>query len=175
LTHFWEAHLNQKQSLSEFNNLFNVCLAECYHNKEHSGIDQTPEVAYKSSQAPLRFLPVVTVAKALLRLEKRKVDKSGCISFGGRKYEVGVIYIGRSVDIVYDPADTSVLTVEDSHFNTSFRIKKLVIGEHTGPRSKLPEFLTHSQPTTSHLLDEKIEALRKAATVGKTGNKLRAD
>jgi len=150
-----EADLKRVQSLSEFNDLFRVWLAECYHNKEHSGINATPETAYKSSKAPLRFLPADTVAKAFLRLEQRKVDKSGCISFGGRKYEVGVIYIGRTVDIVYDPADTSVLTVEDNHFNTSFRIKELIIGEHTGPRPKLPDYLTPTQPSTSRLLDEK--------------------
>jgi transposase InsO family protein len=150
-----EAELKDVQNLSEFNDLWAVWLAECYHSKEHSGINAAPETAYKSSKTPLRFLPADTVAKAFLRLDKRKVDKSGCISFGGKKYEVGVIYIGRMVDIVYDPGDTSVLTVEDNHFNTSFRIKELVIGEHTGPRPKLPESMTPVKPTTSRLLDEK--------------------
>ena len=100
------------------NALFDVWLNECYHNKTHSGIDAAPQTAYASSKKPLRFLPVGTVARAFLRHEKRKVDKSGCLSFKGKKYEVGVAYVGRSVDIVYDPADASVLTVEDSHFNT---------------------------------------------------------
>lgn len=150
-----EADLKQSQGLSEYNDLFKVWLAECYHNKEHSGINTTPETAYKSSKTPLRFLSADTVARAFLRLEQRKVDKSGCISFRGRKYEVGVVYIGRTVDIVYDPADVSVLTVEDNHFNTSFRIKELVIGEHTGPRPKLPEYMTPTKPLTSRLLDEK--------------------
>ena len=72
-----------------------------------------------------------------------------------KKYEVGVIYIGRIVDIVYDPADISVITVEDTHFNTSFRIRELVIGEHTGPRPKLPDFMTETKPPTSRLLDGK--------------------
>jgi len=150
-----EADLKHSQGLSDFNALFKVWLAECYHNKEHSGISTTPETAYKSSKTPLRFLSADTVAKAFLRLEQRKVDKSGCISFRGRKYEVGVVYIGRTVDIVYDPADVSVLTVEDNHFNTSFRIKELIIGEHTGPRPKLPEYMTPTKPITSRLLDEK--------------------
>jgi len=150
-----EAVLKKCSDLSEFNDLWNVWLAECYHNREHSGIGASPEAAYKSSRTPLRFLPPETVAKAFLRSERRKVDKSGCISFGGRKYEVGVIYIGRTVEVVYDPADTSVLTVEDKHFNTSFRVTELVIGEHTGPRPKLPDFMTSAQPETSRLLDEK--------------------
>jgi transposase InsO family protein len=150
-----EAVLKKATNLSEFNDLWNVWLAECYHSREHAGIGATPEVAYRSSKTPLRFLPAETIARAFLRSEKRKVDKSGCISFGGRKYEVGVVYIGRTVDVVYDPADISVLTVEDKHFNTSFAVKELIIGEHTGPRPKLPEFMTPSQPETSRLLDEK--------------------
>ncbi len=150
-----EAHLKRSADLSEFNRLFQVWLSECYHNKEHSAIGVSPYVAYSSSKAPLRFLPADTVAKAFLRMETRKVDKSGCISFAGKKYEVGVIYIGRTVDVVYDPADISVLTVEDTHFNTSFRVKELVITAHTGPRPKLPESMTPVKPLTSRLLDEK--------------------
>jgi len=150
-----EAALKKVTSLSQFNDLWNVWLAECYHNRQHAGIGATPEAAYKSSRAPLQFLPAETLAKAFLHSEKRKVDKSGCISFGGRKYEVGVIYIGRTVDVVYDPSDISSLSVEDKHFNTSFRVQELVIGEHTGPRPKLPDFMTLAQPETSRLLDEK--------------------
>ena len=150
-----EADLKKPRSVSELNSLFDVWLAECYHNKEHAGIDTNPETAYKSSKVPLRFMPAETIASAFLRLEHRKVDKSGCISFGGDKYEVGVVYIGRTVDIVYDPADTSTLTVEDRRLNASFRIKRLAIGEHTGPRPKLPDFMTVSKPETSRLLDVK--------------------
>jgi len=152
---FAEAALKDAKSLSEFNGLFNVWLAECYHNKEHAGIGETPERAYQSSKTPLRFLPAETIANAFLYSEQRKVDRSGCISFGGKKYEVGVIYIGRTVDVVYDAANTSVLTVEDKYFNTSFQIKELVIGEHSGPRPKLPESMMPTQPPTSRLLDEK--------------------
>jgi len=150
-----EVALKRPSSMTELNEWFNVWLAECYHNKEHSGIDTTPLLAYKSSNVPLRFLPADVVANAFLHMERRKVDKSGCISFGGKKYEVGVVYIGRSVDVVFDPADTGILTVEDKHFNTSFKIKPLVIGEHSGSRPKLPDFMTAQTPDTSRLLDEK--------------------
>jgi len=106
-------------------------------------------------------MPVDAVAKAFLHLEQRKVDKSGCISFKGKKYEVGVVYIGRTVDVVYDPADISTLTVEDNNLGTSFRIKELVIGTHTGPRPKLPAHMTEIKPGTSRLLDEKQKCYDK--------------
>jgi hypothetical protein len=150
-----EATLKRAGSLGEYNELFKVWLAECYHTREHAGIDVAPEVAYNSSSSPLKFLPPETVANAFLHSERRKVDKSGCISFKGKKYEVGVSYIGRKVDVVYDACDTSELTIEDKHLNTSFRVSQLVIGEHTGPRPKLPDFMTRVEPETSRLLDEK--------------------
>ena len=150
-----EAELKRPANLSEMNALFNIWLSECYHNKEHAGIENTPETAYRSSKTPFRFLSTDTVAKAFLRLEQRKVDKSGCISFSGKKYEVGVVYIGRTVDIVYDPADISSLTVEDNNLGTSFRINELTVGIHTGPRPKLPGHMTEIKPVTSRLLDGK--------------------
>jgi hypothetical protein len=34
-----------------------------------------------------------------MRVEQRKVDKSGCISFDGKKYEANVLLAGRTVDV----------------------------------------------------------------------------
>ena len=172
-----EAELKDCRSLSDYNQLFKVWLAECYHSKEHSGLDRerldlkpnasgegiSPEIAYRSSKTPLRFEDADTVARAFLRLESRKVDKSGCVSFKGKKYEVGVLYIGRTIDIAFDPADISVVTIEDKYTGAQFKVKELVIGVHTGPRPKLPKFGIDAQigvgdkdlPQTSRLLDEK--------------------
>jgi transposase InsO family protein len=156
-----EAELKRSEGLSEFNKYFNIWLSECYHNKVHEGIDLLPEEAYKSSKAPLRFAEPETLARAFLHIEQRKVDKSGCISFNGKKYEAGVTLIGRTVDIVYDPADKSVITVEDKSMGASFTVKELVIGAHTGPRPKLPEFMSELAPETSRLLDEKAKRYHK--------------
>jgi hypothetical protein len=94
------AELKRVESLSDFNKLFNVWLAECYHNKIHDGINMPPEEAYKSSRTPLKFADAAALANAFLRVEKREVDKSGCVSFGGKKYEVGEAFIGRKIDLL---------------------------------------------------------------------------
>lgn len=36
------------------------------------------------------------IRDAFLHAEERKVDKAGCISFMGRKYEVGLLFIGAN-------------------------------------------------------------------------------
>ncbi|GHV40995.1 hypothetical protein FACS189490_07070 [Clostridia bacterium] len=158
-----EVALKKLKTLDEYNGWLKIWLQECYHNKEHGSLGVTPEFAYKSSKAPMRFLPIETIALAFLRLEQRKVDKSGCISFGGKKYEVGVEYVSRTVDITYDPNDTTTLTIEDNALGKSFTVKELVIGEHTGPRPKLPERLTPEKASTSRLLDakEKVYTARR--------------
>jgi transposase InsO family protein len=152
---FDEVALKNPKTLDDFNKYLNVWICECYHTRRHGGLNAPPETVYKSSKTPLRFLPPETVASAFMRLEQRKVDKSGCISFEGRKYEVGILFVGRTVDVVYDPADTRVLTIEHKQTGAAFRVKELKIGVHTGPRPKLPKSMTTAIPSTSRLLDEK--------------------
>ena len=162
---FQEAALNKPQSLDEYNELLKVWLSECYHNKEHAGLDDsTPQIAWNESKTPLRFLPSETIASAFLHVEKRKVDKSGCISFKGMKYEASVALIGRTVDIVYDLTDTEVITVEDAALGISVTAKPLVIGEHSGSRPKLPDHLSEQTPDTSRLLDSKAKTYESRRT-----------
>lgn len=149
-----EVYLKRCKTLEAFNKCFRVWLQECYHTREHKGLDGiSPEIAYRNAKEPLQFVSPETVASAFLRVEQRKVDKSGCISFDGKRYEVGIALIGRRVDVVYDANDTETLTVE--YAGESLRVAKLVIGEHTGPRPKLPKSMLPALPDTSRLLDEK--------------------
>jgi len=144
----------QCRTIEDYNRYFEVWLAECYHNRKHGGLHgSTPEIAYKSAKSPLRFVPPQTVASAFMHVEKRRVDKSGCISFGGLKYEVSALLAGRMVDVAYDPNDIQTLTVE--HDGKAWRVSELVIGAHTGPRPKLPATMLPALPDTSRLLDEK--------------------
>lgn len=150
-----EAALKRPQTLDEYNKYFNVWLQECYHTRQHGSLGTTPEIAYKNSKTPLRYLPSDVVASAFMRCETRKVDKSGCISFNAKKYEAGVLFAGQTVNVIYDPKDIEKLTIEHESSGTSFQVKELVIGEHTGPRPLLPGNMTPALPETSRFLDEK--------------------
>lgn len=72
----------------------------------------SPNVAYQKDRKALKFLDQETIASVFLHCEERKVDKTGCISFGGKKYEVRLKFIGCTVDVIYVPADTEELTIE---------------------------------------------------------------
>lgn len=149
-----EVALKQCKTLDTFNQYFKIWLQECYNSRKHEGLKGiAPEVAYKNAGSPLRFVSPEIVASAFLRVERRKVDKSGCIQFSGKRYEVGVVYIGQTVDVVYDPNDIQTLTVECA--GASLRVQELRIGAHTGPRPRLPKSMLPALPDTSRLLDEK--------------------
>lgn len=148
-----EVALEKPQTLEQLNKLFWVWLEECHQNKPHSALEGnlSPQAAYRSDKKPLHFLPPEVIADAFLHCEDRKVDKVGCISFQGEKYEVGLSFIGCTVEVVYDPADTTELTIEYEGY-TPFKAKQLVIGERAGIRPKLPEHLTKVPAESSRLL-----------------------
>jgi putative transposase len=148
-----EVSLEKPQTLGRLNQLFAVWLEECYQHKPHAGLggNITPYAAYQSDKHPLKYIDPETLASAFMHCEERKVDKSGCISFEGRKYEVGLNFIGCKVSVIYDPADTSELTIEyESH--EPFRVRQMVIGEQSGKRPRLPEHLLPEPADSSRLL-----------------------
>ena len=148
-----EAALEKPKTLERLNELFQVWLGECYQNKPHSALpdQQSPQSTFQSDRKPLRFVAPEVLADAFLHCETRKVDKSGCINFMDRKYEVGLSFLGCTVDVVYDPADTTELTIEyEGH--PSWKVKELVIGERAGKRPALPKHLQTGPTDSSRLL-----------------------
>lgn len=127
---------------------------ECrYQAKPHSALKDTatPEVAYRSDPAALRFVEPARLSDAFLHAEERKVDKAGCISFRGKKYEVGILFIGRNVLVVYDPADITEVTIEyEGH--VPWKAHELVIGPRAGKRPELPASLQPEGAGQSRLL-----------------------
>lgn len=153
-----EVRLENPRTLTRLNELFWIWLDECYQNKAHSGLKDnlSPQTTYNSDPTPLRFLDPQTIALAFQHCEDRKVDKAGCISFMGEKYEAGLHFVGCIVTVIYDPADISVLTLEyEGH--EPWQATKLVIGERTGPRPKLPERMLPQPAKSSRLLQSAAE------------------
>lgn len=157
-----EADLEKPQTLDELNRLFVVWMEECYQNQPHSGLDglKTPNEAFRTDRKPLRMVSSEQLANAFLHSETRKVDKSGCISFQDRKYEVGISYVGCKVEVVYDPSDISELQIEYEN-HTPWRVTELSIGERTEKRPSLPERMTKQPAAESRLLKAAAEKNEK--------------
>ncbi len=64
---------------------------------------------------------------------------------------MGISFIGCTVDVVYDPAGISELTIEYEGY-PYFKAHELVIGERAGKRPKLPDHLQIQPAESSRLL-----------------------
>lgn len=165
-----EAKLSKPKDLDELNRLYQVWMEECYLNKGHSALNgKSPYEAYQSDSHGLRMLSAQEIADAFLSCEKRRVDKSGCISFMGKKYEVemGLHMVHRDVDVIYDAADISKVTIECEGIG-SCSAAPLVIKSHAGAKPKLPEHLEAKAPSGSRLLAAAGEKNAERRTARKT-------
>lgn len=158
-----ELSLKPAESMKELNDRFSAWLSECYQTVNHSALGTTPEVAFKSDSMPLRYIPTDELARIFLHCETRKVDKSGCISFQNRSYDLGVKYAGQTVDVVFDPANTETLTIETSDC-LPFQVKERQLQEHVAKRPESPE--PEVKADTSRLLDA-VSSAYEARTVNR--------
>lgn len=157
-----EAALEKPKTLDRLNELFQIWLSECYQNKPHSALENlmSPETAFRSDKQPLRFVETEVLTNAFLHSESRKVDKSGCIHFMGKLFEVGLPFIGSSVNVIYDPADTAELSIEYGG-HPPWKVHELVIGEYAGKRPSLPDHLQPQPAESSRLLEAAAEKKQK--------------
>lgn len=148
-----EVALEKPKTLDRLNDWFQVWLSECHQNKPHSALGEatSPETAFRSDRKALRFVEAELLTNAFLHCEDRKVDKSGCISFMGKKYEAGLPFIGNTVQVVYDPADITEVTLEHEG-HTPWKARELIIGERSGKRPTLPDHLQPESADSSRLL-----------------------
>lgn len=98
-------------TLEELNALFGAWLEQGYHHWVHRETGETPSARFARAMADIRLPDPVRLAETFLWQEKRRVDKTGCVSMQGNRYEVDARLIGREVQIRYDPFDLSVIQV----------------------------------------------------------------
>ncbi|MCR5021825.1 DDE-type integrase/transposase/recombinase [Ruminococcus sp.] len=150
-----EVGLNPPESIEELNKLFNAWLSECYQNKVHSALGVTPETAFKSDSMPLNYPDEAILASAFLHCETRKVNKSGCISFMGKDYDVGILYAGQTVDVVYDPQNIAKVRIEPKS-HEPFYAEPAKIGTHVAKKPTRAE-IERIPTDSSRLLDAVIK------------------
>jgi len=142
-----ELSLEKVKSLEELNRKFRIWLDEGYNGKPHSSLKGiSPMQAYRSDPKKVRFATPEECRDAFLWEETRKVDNTGCFKLQGIEYEAGIEYIGKKVDVQYDPFDMSVLEI---WYNGEKRKKTtpLKVGEYCAKIEKIPATkpATHSR------------------------------
>lgn len=156
-----EVALAQPKTLEELNSYLEAWIMEHYHKSPHQGLGGiSPEIAFKTDTRPLVFLSTDKIRDAFLHTESRAVDKTGCISFRGHKYEVSLNLIGRKVEVCYDPSWQEEVEIHHKDFPT-IRAKALEIGPNCGTRQSLPEELRPFGTESSRLLNGLSQANSK--------------
>lgn len=99
------------QSIEQLNRYFHIWKDSIYHERKHGETKQTPKQRWEECEQPTVSISYYDLKKAFYWEEERKVDKTGCISFQGNKYEVEPQLVGEYITIRFDPNDLEKLEV----------------------------------------------------------------
>jgi len=161
-----EFSLEPVRTLSELNRKFAIYLDEGYTHAPHKSLEleerdpntgellcrreRTPYHAYTECPGKVSYVSSLECRDAFLWEEQRTVDKSGCISLKGVKFDVGVALIQMRVDVRYDPFDISLVEIwHGGKFQR--KAEKLCIPEFA-PKHEDPPAPSPKEPTHSRLL-----------------------
>jgi putative transposase len=81
-----------------------VWLEKFYHRRPHSSLGgKSPLEAWQAGIGEMRIGTPEAITEVFLHSAERKVDHTGCISFQGRLYSIGVESADRKVLLRYNP------------------------------------------------------------------------
>lgn len=86
-------------SIEELNHYFYIWTQSIYHERVHGETKQPPSLRWEECEQPTVSVSYTDLRNAFYWEEERKVDKTGCISFQGNKYEVEQELVGEKVTI----------------------------------------------------------------------------
>jgi hypothetical protein len=111
----------------------------------------TPRQEWNRDSRALTFLDTSVVSDAFLHHETRTVDKAGCFSLKGVKYEASTALCGCEVEVGYDPNDLTTVTVRYKNM-TPITAARFVIRDHCSATPVKPASLAETAPESSRFL-----------------------
>ena len=104
-----EVAVSSIATLDELNQSFWAWLELIYHKAVHSETNQTPLERYQQGLQEVRTANHDQLLQAFRWRESRKVRKDGRIELQGNAYRVDSCFIGRTLEVRFDPFDLSSL------------------------------------------------------------------
>lgn len=99
------------QTLHELNEAFQAWLEGYYHQRKHGSTGEAPTERYKRAATVSRRISILDLSEVFLWEDERKVDKAGCISLSGNRYEVDLELARQKVLVRFDPFDLQTIQV----------------------------------------------------------------
>jgi transposase InsO family protein len=106
-----EVAVSSIATLDDLNQSFWAWLELIYHKAVHSETNQTPLERYQQSLSDIRPADHDQLVQAFRWRETRKVRKDGRIELQGNSYQVDANFIGRTLELRFDPFDLSSLEI----------------------------------------------------------------
>ena len=98
-------------TIEELNASFWAWLEIIYHRRTHSETGQTPLERYQQGLEQVKSADPVVLQKAFLWRERRRVSRTGTISLQGNTYAIDPQFIGREIELRFDPFELDQLEV----------------------------------------------------------------
>ena len=183
-----ELTLEPVETLKELNDKWRLWLREYYHQRPHRGLalkagikeHRSPEEAWKNDIKELRVATSEQCRTSFLWEGDRKVDKTGCFTLEGTTYEAGSVYVGKRIEIRYDPFDLERVEIWEE--GTKIKIaEQLKIKEYNGiKRSTGVNAIETSKKSGSRLLgalekEKKIKQSKKHQAISFSSIEKEAD
>lgn len=106
-----EAVRLQLDTLADLNRLFWAWLEEAYHHRLHADTKERPAARFAHGPGDIHTVDPDQLARVFLWQEDRRVDKTGCISLLGNRYEVDGRLRGKRVLLRFNPYDLTQIQV----------------------------------------------------------------
>jgi transposase InsO family protein len=158
-----ELKLQPVHSLDELNYKWRCFSDIFYQDSIHSALAKgmTPRMAFDLNKAPLREVDKATLDHAFLQLTpERRVDHSGCVNFRNTKFTADNLsnFIGRKLDIVWDPIDLSKVWIVLSD-SIKIPAKPLEMNEwiKKGDKKSLNLFKPQDSPKKAELVNVSVK------------------
>jgi len=159
-----ELSLEPVKTLADLNRKYAIFIEEGYIHEPHDALkieerdpktgellgkrERTPYQAYTEDPAKVSYVSSIECRDAFLWEEQRTVDKTGCISFKGMSYDVGVALARRRVDVRFDPFDISLVEIwHEGKFQRKSEVLEIreFVPKQDGIPSTAPKKPTHSR------------------------------
>lgn len=101
----------QIQTLQELNEAFQGWLEGYYHQRTHGSTGESPTERYQRDMKSSRRTSILELSDIFLWEEERTVDKTGCVSLSGNRYEVDLELARQKVRLRFDPFDLQTIQV----------------------------------------------------------------